>query len=809
MVTQTTYIRNPDGTISSQTNEVPSQPANSNNVFSVTPQELKSAAEKGGGVLSTIGQTYDIKPTSEAVQNAQEKEFSKAVGEPVKLDGPVSTLKGEGLRFIGKSGTEYIYNPVEGTATAVQQPQNTPDNQAQREFELHSHSMQQNPFNPGQTIETRNTNPLGLVFEGTRPIAYEAYAKASPIEKSLLNLATLRVKGYEYISESILGGTAASERLTVNYMTESLMTRNPYFNTNLIHIDIPFTNGIDTSFLGKNEIKIGGLTFNDWSIGKGFESLSKTETGIAGTTLGIFTVAGIGANVALSKWPAALAAANRVASVAATYSVETKIIGAAALGTIEAVKINSIGIENQSKVISEVMKDATSFAFATEGFRIGFSEGTGRGTFFRGKIEDPITTRVTSEVLSGKQTYSSLPKGSTAADLKAAFENSPYRLDMNIVSGWHTTAGSNFKFPTVTIPGSSEFPGMFIAPDVNLAYLRLAAGASSSAGRVSLPLNPVALSVKPSSIDIVDISLKNIGTPDVLDKSFLWQNVGSPKAFIFKNDPKIINMAIGKGESQAIIPPGAILEGASTASGGFTNFFTYKNIRIPEIPVTVKAAEWSSIHLPPSAPAVNIMKSIDVFESSARSSIPSVSSIVRSITSNMSLVTSSGSSSSRTSVVSSAVVSSGIKSSSMSVSIPSLTSSTRPSAPSASVSSAVSSANISSGITASSIHVSSITSTPPFLVPSTRMTTRTSENLPYMSGIKKTSEPYTFKISRKNQKLTKLILPTASLYSLEKSSMQGLARGAAVSRIYRNIARSAGLSQDFPAAEFLKGRLKI
>lgn len=60
--------------------------------------------------------------------------------------------------------------------------------------------------------------------------------------------------------------------------------------------------------------------------------------------------------------------------------------------------------------------------------------------------------------------------------------------------------------------------------------------------------------------------------------------------------------------------------------------------------------------------------------------------------------------------------------------------------------------------------------------------------------------------------VTKLTLPTASLESLERSFSRfgsgSLARGTGIENVFRNLARSSGISLEFPAAEFIKGSRK-
>lgn len=58
-------------------------------------------------------------------------------------------------------------------------------------------------------------------------------------------------------------------------------------------------------------------------------------------------------------------------------------------------------------------------------------------------------------------------------------------------------------------------------------------------------------------------------------------------------------------------------------------------------------------------------------------------------------------------------------------------------------------------------------------------------------------------------KISSFMKPTASLYSLERAAALygrgSLARGKGIERVFRNLARSSGLSLEFPAAEFIKG----
>jgi hypothetical protein len=58
-------------------------------------------------------------------------------------------------------------------------------------------------------------------------------------------------------------------------------------------------------------------------------------------------------------------------------------------------------------------------------------------------------------------------------------------------------------------------------------------------------------------------------------------------------------------------------------------------------------------------------------------------------------------------------------------------------------------------------------------------------------------------------KVRSFMQPTASLYSLERAAAVygkgSLARGKGIERVFRNLARSSGLSLEFPAAEFIKG----
>ena len=61
---------------------------------------------------------------------------------------------------------------------------------------------------------------------------------------------------------------------------------------------------------------------------------------------------------------------------------------------------------------------------------------------------------------------------------------------------------------------------------------------------------------------------------------------------------------------------------------------------------------------------------------------------------------------------------------------------------------------------------------------------------------------------QKEFKVSSFIEPTASMYSLERAFSKfgkgSLARGPEVEKVFRNLARSSGLSLEFPAAEFLK-----
>jgi hypothetical protein len=96
----------------------------------------------------------------------------------------------------------------------------------------------------------------------------------------------------------------------------------------------------------------------------------------------------------------------------------------------------------------------------------------------------------------------------------------------------------------------------------------------------------------------------------------------------------------------------------------------------------------------------------------------------------------------------------------------------------------------------------------------TKTTTKitTTEYAPDLRFLKGTSFKITIKslsgIS-KPYKISSLIKPTASLYSLERAAAiygkGSLARGAGIEKVFRNLARSSGLALEFPAAEFIRG----
>lgn len=173
MTTVATHYYDKTGRRTTVYKEVPDQP----NPFVTTPAQHQQIAHAGGGILSEIGRTTDIKPTKEAIQRHEEKQVSEAVGEPVKETGGMSIAEaGESRVFVGESGKQYFYSQeqekifFEGQQK-VEQP--TP----QEQFILSAEGIQYNPFKKEYIqFQTRPLTPTELGEQiGQRIIAEQVY----------------------------------------------------------------------------------------------------------------------------------------------------------------------------------------------------------------------------------------------------------------------------------------------------------------------------------------------------------------------------------------------------------------------------------------------------------------------------------------------------------------------------------------------------------------------------------------------------------------------------------------------------------
>jgi len=109
-------------------------------------------------------------------------------------------------------------------------------------------------------------------------------------------------------------------------------------------------------------------------------------------------------------------------------------------------------------------------------------------------------------------------------------------------------------------------------------------------------------------------------------------------------------------------------------------------------------------------------------------------------------------------------------------------------------------------------------------IPTAQVVSFETPKLPERTEIKMISErePASYSINKEHKviifsafkppkilKVSSFMKPTASMVSLEKAFIKygksSLARGERIEKIYRNLAKSSGLSLEFPAGEFIRG----
>lgn len=203
---------------------------------------------------------------------------------------------------------------------------------------------------------------------------------------------------------------------------------------------------------------------------------------------------------------------------------------------------------------------------------------------------------ISRDVLTGKSRFANYPKSMLRADQTKKIQylysvNKPVKTAMKEATrsvdegtkflGMHATST---EFPSVTkvMPGSSEAPGLYMAPVTSPHFLRVTKPSevspyASVKGLFGKPLfmqKPTILAVQTRGIEKIPSALNKLMPTRVGDKlmtQFMWKQAGSGKTFISWRS------AVGlKPEMEVIAAPESVL--VRVSKGAYT---TYKGIRVP------------------------------------------------------------------------------------------------------------------------------------------------------------------------------------------------------------------------------------
>lgn len=439
-----------------------------------------------------------------------------------------------------------------GRSYPTSQPSKSPITMEQREqFDLQKVGLQKNPFVSGELIEIKSKKtPEQAAYENTFKFASFIYEKAPPGHKALLNLQSLwSERGFEYAFSYLPGSKKKPSDITKGLMTQSLL---------------------DKDFMSKQAV---GAVFN-------------TPTGVLGTSL--FTGYGAGAIIGeiLPRSSLLLSGANKFAGLIATHQAESLLVGGITVGGMEAFKLEGMKKSgfSQEMILGELGKDVISFAGFGEGFKVGLQEGL--PFKFWGKKSHAASEFIEPSLLKGEENFPSSRE--SAVELLGEFKGGKFKFTEEL-GGWHATT-SGFASETATRAGTSEHPGMFIAPSLSTHFLGIDAASYGPSAKASIGAGAKALWVVPEGgIKIVDVPFPDIGNMKT-GKGFLFDTAGTPTGFIFSDE-----FPLRKPEKQAIIPPGVGLTRTSEGLGGFSDFVKIKDIRVPIMTYKTSAGEGTKV----------------------------------------------------------------------------------------------------------------------------------------------------------------------------------------------------------------------
>lgn len=194
---------------------------------------------------------------------------------------------------------------------------------------------------------------------------------------------------------------------------------------------------------------------------------------------------------------------------------------------------------------------------------------------FSGKTFVPPESIIEPQVLSGAKRFPLALRGTTGAQLVREFKNSRYRLPgtEEKIGGWHATP-EEFAKATKTAPGTSESPGLYIAPSTSPHFWK-----------IDKQFKLFGIDAPPESPAGLWISLKDITRAP----AGIRKNMGSFNKFLNWKAEKgkaYISSAFERGvkpEKEAIIPPETPLE---RASNDFYTEFKGKKVPLMEYSVT-------------------------------------------------------------------------------------------------------------------------------------------------------------------------------------------------------------------------------
>jgi len=191
-----------------------------------------------------------------------------------------------------------------------------------------------------------------------------------------------------------------------------------------------------------------------------------------------------------------------------------------------------------------------------------------------GKEYVPASKIVEPKVLSGETKFPTSKEPARA--LLQEFKTGKYALEGEGIGGWHATTARIAK-ETKTQAGTSESPGLYVAPSLSKYFLR-------TGGDVPTSYTPFGFFDKPQG----GPSALFIKTSDIarIPKSVRAKGIGAMNEWLAKEaakDKGYISPAFerGKTEKEAIIPPETLLTRQDKGFWGFERYTVSDHVKVP------------------------------------------------------------------------------------------------------------------------------------------------------------------------------------------------------------------------------------